>query len=89
MFITTLLLLALTIYLYIIIASVIVNWLVALQVMNLRNPIAKKIYELLTRATDPAYKRIQKILPPIGGFDFSPLILLIGISMLQRLIGGF
>ncbi|TNE26942.1 MAG: YggT family protein [Alphaproteobacteria bacterium] len=88
MFITDLLILALTVYLYIIIASVIVNWMVMLQVLNIRNPIAKKINDLLTRATDPAYKRIQKVLPPVGGFDFSPLVLLIGITMLQRLLYG-
>lgn len=88
MFITDLLILALTVYLYIVIASVIVSWLVMLQVMNLRNPLAKKINDLLTRATDPVYKRIQKILPPIGGFDFSPLVLLIGITLLQRLLYG-
>ena len=88
MFIIDLLVLALTVYLYIIIASVIVNWLVMLQVMNIRNPFARKINDLLTRATDPAYKRIRKVLPPIGGFDFSPLILLIGITMLQRLLYG-
>ena len=88
MFIIDLLVLALTIYLYIVIASVIVNWLVVLQVLNIRNPVAKTMNDFLTRATDPAYKRIQKILPPVGGFDFSPLVLLIGITLLQRLLYG-
>lgn len=88
MFIIELLILALTIYLYIVIASVIVSWMVMLQVLNIRNPLAKKIYDFLTRATDPAYKRIQKILPPVGGFDFSPLVLLIGITLLQKLLYG-
>ena len=88
MFIIEILILALTIYLYIVIASVIVSWMVMLQVLNIRNPIAKKINDFLTRATDPAYKRIQKILPPVGGFDFSPLVLLIGITLLQRFLYG-
>jgi len=83
-----LLILALTAYLYTIIAAVIINWLVVLQVMNLRNPIAFKIHAVLRRLTEPSFKAVQKILPPVGGFDLSPIVLIIGITVLQRMLYG-
>jgi YggT family protein len=40
---------------------------------------------LLHRLTEPVLAPIRKVLPPMGGMDFSPLVLLIGLRVLARL----
>ena len=76
----------LDIYLYVIIAYVIVSWLVAFGVFNAQNPQARQITELLQKLTDPVLKPIQKKIPPVAGIDLSPIIALIGIQIIKRVI---
>jgi YggT family protein len=85
-FIGQLLLLILDIYFWIIIASVIISWLVAFEVVNVKNQQARNLMDLLHRATEPVYRPIRKYVPPIGGIDITPIIVIIGISILQQMV---
>lgn len=78
----------LTIYLYVIFAHVILSWLLAFGVVNLQNPIAFKISRFLDRVTDPVYRPIRRIMPDLGGIDLSPIVIIFGISLLQRLLAS-
>jgi YggT family protein len=42
----------------------------------------------LDRITAPLYRPIRRILPDFGGLDFSPLVVLILIQVLQKLLIG-
>lgn len=77
---------ALTIYVWIIIANVIVSWLIVFEVINTRNPQARNLVSLLNRATEPVFKPIRKYIPPLGGIDLTPIVVIIGIYLLQNLI---
>lgn len=50
----------------------------------------RKLYDLLSRLIEPLLRPIRKVVPPVqvGGtaLDLSPLILILGLSMVQRLI---
>ena len=81
-----LLILALTIYSWIIILEVIVDWLIIFNVINVNNDKAQNLLRLLKKATKPVYSKIRKYVPPIGGLDLCPLIILLGIWVLQSLI---
>lgn len=78
--------LALRIYTWLIIAMVIMSWLVAFGVINTRNDFVRTIYEFLHRVTEPALARIRRIMPDLGGIDLSPIVLLLGIFFLQQII---
>lgn len=78
--------LILTIYVWIIIAQVIISWLIAFEVINTRNPQARNLVNLLNRATDPVFKPLRKYIPPIGGIDLTPIVVIIGIYILQSII---
>lgn len=78
--------LALRIYTWLVIAMVIMSWLVAFGVINTRNDFVRTIYEFLQRVTEPALARIRRIMPDLGGIDLSPIILLLGIFFLQQII---
>lgn len=78
--------LALRIYTWLVIAMVIMSWLVAFGVINTRNDFVRMIYDFLYRVTEPALARIRRIMPDLGGIDLSPIILLLGIFFLQQVI---
>ena len=80
------LILLLDLYIYVIIASVIVSWLIAFDVINARNEKAANLLRLLDRATEPVYRPIRKYVPPIAGIDLTPIIVIFGIYILQRMI---
>ena len=79
-------LLALQLYTWLVIAAAILSWLVAFNVVNARNDVVRAVWDFLYRVTEPALRPIRRILPNLGGVDVSPIILLLGIFFLQRVI---
>ena len=75
---------ALNVVWYLIIISVVVSWLVAFGVINTRNMTVYRILDMLNRATEPLYRPIRRILPPMGGLDLAPMVLILIIYILQR-----
>ncbi len=75
-----------TLYIWILIASAVLSWLIAFNVVNPRNPIVSGIAEFLYRVTEPALRPIRNLLPNLGGIDISPVILIILLLFLERLI---
>lgn len=73
-------------YTYIIFASVIFSWLYAFNVVNSSNQIVGMIGNFLYQATEPLLRPIRRIMPNLGAIDISPIILLLGIFLLQRVI---
>ncbi len=69
----------LTAYMWIIIGRAVISWVNA----DPYNPIVKFLYE----ATEPLLSRIRRLLPmSMGGIDFSPMILIMGIMFLQSFL---
>ena len=62
---------------WVIIANVIVSWLVAFDVLNMRNRLARQVTHFLNAATRPLLRPLQRIIPPLGGLDITPRILII------------
>jgi len=73
-------------YIYIIIAAVILSWLIAFNVVNTRNQIVGMIADFLYRITEPVFRPIRQLMPNLGGIDFSPLIVLLIIYVIERSI---
>jgi YggT family protein len=85
-FLGQLLLIALDIYMWIIIVSVVVSWLIAFEVINASSPQAQNLVKLMDRATDPVYKPIRKFVPDIGGIDVTPIIVIFAIYILKMIV---
>lgn len=79
-------LLALDIYQWVIIASAVLSWLIAFEVVNVRSDFVRSIWNGLNAVTEPALRPIRGILPPMAGLDLSPIVLLLLIFFLQRVI---
>jgi len=82
-FIGQILLLALNIFFWIIIAQVVLSWLIAFDVINAKNAQAQNLIALIHKITDPVYKPLRKFIPPIAGIDITPIIIIIGINILK------
>jgi YggT family protein len=74
------------IYIWLLIASAVLSWLIAFNVVNTRNPIVNSVGEFLYRITEPLLCPIRNMLPNLGGIDVSPVILIIGLLFLRQLI---
>lgn len=85
-FIIGILMLLLNIYLWLIIFTVIVSWLVAFDVLNTRNRWVYKMCEILNRLTNPVVQRVRRYVPPLGGIDITPMVIIFGIYLLQSLL---
>lgn len=73
---------------WIIIIQAILSWLVAFNVINTHNGFVRSFLAALDRITEPLYRPIRRVLPDFGGIDFSPLVALLIIIVIQMLLGG-
>ncbi|CAD5251212.1 conserved hypothetical protein [Bosea sp. 62] len=78
--------LALNLYVWILIASAVLSWLIAFNVVNTRNQFVSTVWDFLYRITEPALRPIRNMLPNLGGIDISPIILLLLIFFIQSVI---
>jgi YggT family protein len=72
----------------VVIVQFILSLLIAFNVVSLSNNIVAAIWEALNKILDPFLKPIRKIMPDTGMIDFSPMVLLIGLRILQMLLMG-
>ena len=84
--IAALLIEVLEIYKWIVIAAVIVSWLTAFNVINERNNFVRTVLRILIALTDPVFRQIRRVIPPVGGLDLSPIIVFVIIWFLQYTI---
>ena len=80
-------LMALNLYWYIILASVILSWLVAFGVINTYNSTVRTIIDVIYRLTEPALRPIRRVLPDFGSVDLSPIALWLIIYFLMGVLG--
>lgn len=73
---------------WIIIIQAVLSWLVVFNVINTQNDFVRAFFNALDRITRPLYAPIRKILPDFGGLDFSPVVVLLLIYVLQILLAG-
>ena len=82
-------LIVLDLYVWLLIASAILSWLIAFNVVNTRNQFVAAIAEFLFRITEPVLAPIRRMLPSLGGLDLSPIVLILIIMFLQRVISYY
>ena len=71
---------------FVIIIQAVMSWLVGFNVLSLHNPTVRSIWGGLQAITEPVYRPIRNILPPMGGFDLTPMVVLLIIFFLRQVI---
>ena len=74
------------IYIWLLIASAILSWLVAFNVINTNNRVIYMIGDFLHRITEPVLRPIRSVMPNLGGIDISPVVLILLLYFLQNLL---
>jgi len=72
----------------VVIIQFILSLLISFKVVSLSNNIVASIWQALSVILDPFLKPIRRIMPDTGMIDFSPMVLLIGLRILQMLLVG-
>lgn len=80
--------LLLNILTWIIIVQVVLSWLLAFNVLNTSSGGVRAFAVAMDRITAPLYRPIRRLLPDFGGIDFSPLVVLILIQVIEKLLSG-
>mgnify|MGYP006416119119 FL=1 len=75
-------------YMWAVIISIVLTWLVQFNVINTSNRLVYQIGDFLYRITDPALRPIRRVIPSVGGIDLSPLIVILILGFLQQFIPG-
>ena len=78
--------LVIDLYIWVVIASAILSWLVAFNVVNTNNRVVLTIGDMLYRVTEPALRPIRSILPNLGGIDISPVILILLLLFIRDVV---
>ncbi|MGD9668814.1 MAG: YggT family protein [Hyphomicrobiaceae bacterium] len=75
-----------TMYEFLVIASVILSWLIGFGIVNPYNHIARAVWNFFQTIIEPALRPIRAMLPDFGGIDISPIVLLIALQFVQHVI---
>ncbi len=71
---------------WVVFIQVVMSWLINFNIINTHQPFVYQVWSALHRLTDPLYRPIRRVLPDMGGLDFAPLIVILGILFVQRFI---
>lgn len=70
------------------VAHIIMSWLINFGVLNPGQPIVGQLWDGLNKILEPAYGKIRSFLPSTGGLDLAPLVFILGIIILQMVLGN-
>ncbi|HSZ73587.1 MAG TPA: YggT family protein [Rhizomicrobium sp.] len=74
------------VYVWVVIVAVVASWLIAFGVVNLHNQFVRRVVQIIDALTEPVFRQVRRIVPPIGGLDLSPLIVIFGLYFIRYLI---
>ncbi len=73
-------------YIWVIIASAVLSWLIAFGVVNTNNKFVYMLADGLHRLTEPALRHLRAFVPNLGGIDITPVILILGLIFLKNVV---
>ncbi|MYG52743.1 MAG: YggT family protein [Rhodospirillaceae bacterium] len=76
----------LRIFTWLLIAYIVLSLLLSFGVINAYNRFVNVVFDGLQRLIEPVLGPIRRFLPRTGALDFSPIVLFIGIWLIERLL---
>jgi YggT family protein len=77
---------AITVYIWILLARVVLSWLIGFNIINQFNPAVRAVDNFCRVLTEPLLRPIRRLMPDLGGIDVSPLVLLLGIAFVRSFV---
>ena len=73
-------------FIWVIIGSAILSWLIAFNVVNPYNQFVRSIWQGLNAVTEPLLRPIRRWMPDLGGIDISPVVLILLCAFVQTVV---
>jgi YggT family protein len=74
---------AITVYIWILIARVVLSWLISFNIINQFSPAVRAVDNFTRTLTEPLLRPIRRFMPDLGGLDISPIVLLLAIEFVR------
>jgi len=75
-------------YILALLVVLVMSWLVAFKVLDPQQPFVAQVMKGLFALTDPVLNPVRRIIPSIGGLDFSPIVVILLLEFIRRLVDG-
>jgi YggT family protein len=72
----------------VVIVQFVLSLLITFNVVNMHNNFVESLWRALNAILDPILNPIRRIMPNTGGIDFSPMVLIIGLVIVQKILWG-
>jgi YggT family protein len=72
-----------SIIIILVIVQFVLSLLIAFNVVNMQNDFVVAIYRAVNALLDPILSPIRRIMPNTGSIDFAPLVLIVGLNILD------
>jgi YggT family protein len=66
-----------------VIVQFVLSLLIAFNVVNIHNDFVNAVWKAVNALLEPLFRPIRRIMPNTGAIDFSPLVLIVGLEVLQ------
>ena len=73
-----------TLIIFAVIINAVLSWLVAFDVISRRNTIVYNITNSLDAVTRPLLAPFRRFIPPLGGVDITPILLILVLQGIDR-----
>ncbi len=73
---------------FIVMLNVVMSWLLSFGIITMRNDLVRMLWNSIESLLEPVLAPLRRILPNIGGLDFSPLVLLLAIYFITMELGA-
>ena len=77
-----------SIIIVLVIVQFVLSLLISFNVVNMQNNFVEAIWRSVNALLDPILNPIRKIMPNTGAIDFSPLVLIVGLNVLDIIVRG-
>jgi YggT family protein len=71
-----------------VIAQFVLSLLITFNVISMRNQFVEALWRAINAMLDPILTPIRRIMPHTGMIDFSPMVLILGLTILQIVLGN-
>ncbi len=71
-----------------VIVQFVLSLLVAFNVLSMHNQWVAAIYSAVNALLDPLLRPIRRIMPDTGAIDFSPLVLIVALNIVNIVLGN-
>ena len=75
-----------SIYIYILIATAVLSWLISFNVINVKSRPVYVVMSFLYRITEPVLRPLRRIIPSIGGIDITPVIVILILHFVRQVV---